>query len=107
VQTEHLPSRREPLTESQQRYVRDLKAEFNDQLHELGTISMARLAEPDTASTSFFIATAAAPTLDQKYTVFGRVVQGVDVVKKIEAVAVSRESPVERIDLGRVRIVKN
>ena len=106
VQTGHMPTRKEPLGEAQQRLVRDLKAEFNDQLHELGTVSMARLAEPDTANTSFFIVTARAQMLDQKYTVFGRVVSGLDVVQKIEAAAVNGETPVERIELRRVRVVK-
>jgi peptidyl-prolyl cis-trans isomerase B (cyclophilin B) len=106
VQTGHLPTRREPLNESQQRMVRDLKAEFNDQIHELGTVSMARLADPDTANTSFFIVTARAPMLDQKYTVFGKVVSGIDVVQKIESAPVNGETPVERIELRRVRIEK-
>jgi peptidyl-prolyl cis-trans isomerase B (cyclophilin B) len=104
VQTGHMPTRREPLTEAQQRLVRDLKAEFNDQPHDLGTVSMARLADPDTANTSFFIVTARASMLDDKYTVFGRVVNGIDVVQKIEAAAVAGETPVERIELRRVRI---
>jgi peptidyl-prolyl cis-trans isomerase B (cyclophilin B) len=106
VQTGHMPTRREPLAETQQRFVRDLKAEFNDQIHELGTVSMARLAEPDTANTSFFIVTARAQMLDQKYTVFGRVVSGIDVVQKIEAVPVNGETPIERVELRRVRIEK-
>ncbi len=106
VQTGHMPTRKEPLAEAQQRLVRDLKAEFNDQLHDLGTVSMARLAEPDTANTSFFIVTARAQMLDHKYTVFGRVVSGLDVVQKIEAAAVNGETPVERIELRRVRVVK-
>jgi peptidyl-prolyl cis-trans isomerase B (cyclophilin B) len=106
VQTGHMPTRREPLAEGQQRHVRDLKAEFNDQPHELGTVSMARLAEPDTANTSFFIVTARSQMLDQKYTVFGRVVSGIDVVQKIEAAPVNGEAPVERIELRRVRIEK-
>jgi cyclophilin family peptidyl-prolyl cis-trans isomerase len=106
IQTGHLPTRREPLNEEQQRYVRDLKAEFNDQPHDLGTVSMARLAEPDTASTSFFIVTARATMLDNKYTAFGRVVSGIDVVQKIEGVAVNGETPVERVELTRVRIEK-
>lgn len=106
VQTGHMPTRQEPLTEAQQRLVRDLKAEFNDQVHELGTVSMARLAEPDTANTSFFVVTARVPMLDQKYTVFGRVVGGIDVVQKIEAAAVNGETPVERIDLRRVRLLR-
>ena len=104
VQTGHMPTRREPLNEAQQRLVRDLKAEFNDQLHDLGTVSMARLAEPDTANTSFFIVTARAQMLDQKYTVFGKVVSGIDVVQKIEAAPVNGEAPVERVELRRVRV---
>ena len=105
VQTGHMPTRSEPLTEAQQRFVRNLKAEFNDQLHEIGTVSMARLADPDTANTSFFIVTARAQMLDQKYTVFGRVESGLDVVQKIEAAPVNGETPVERIELRRVRVV--
>ncbi len=106
VQTGHMPTRKEPLAEAQQRLVRDLKAEFNDQLHDLGTVSMARLAEPDTANTSFFIVTARAQMLDHKYTVFGRVESGLDVVQKIEAAPVNGETPIERIELRRVRVVK-
>jgi cyclophilin family peptidyl-prolyl cis-trans isomerase len=104
IQTGHLPTRSAPLNEAQQKYVRDLKAEFNDLPHELGTVSMARLAEPDTASTSFFIVTARAAMLDNKYTAFGRVVNGIEVVQKIEAAAVNGETPVERIELRRVRV---
>src|SRR5262245_4478940 len=104
VQTGHMPTRAQPLNEAQQRLVHDLKAEFNDQLHVLGTVSMARLAEPDTANTSFFIVTAPAQMLDQKYTVFGKVLSGIEVVQKIEAAAVNGETPVERIELKRVRV---
>ena len=106
VQSGHLPTRREPLNESQQRLVKDLKAEFNDQLHDLGTVSMARLAEPDTANTSFFIVTARAQMLDGKYTVFAKVTSGLEVVQKIEAVAVNGETPIERVELRRVRVEK-
>jgi peptidyl-prolyl cis-trans isomerase B (cyclophilin B) len=106
IQTGHMPTRLEPLREPQQQYVRDLKAEFNDLPHDLGTVSMARLADPDTASTSFFIVTARAQMLDNKYTAFGRVIDGIDVVQKIEAVAVNGEVPLERIELRRVRLVE-
>jgi peptidyl-prolyl cis-trans isomerase B (cyclophilin B) len=105
IQTGHLPTRSEPLNETQQKYVRNLKAEFNDQPHDLGTVSMARLAEPDTASTSFFIVTARAQMLDDKYTAFGRVVSGLDVVQKIESVAVTGETPVDPVVLRRVRLL--
>ena len=105
VQTGHLPTRKTPLSEAQQKQVHNLKAEFNDQKHVLGTLSMARLAEPDTASTSFFIVTAPATLLDGKYTVFGKVEQGLDVVQAIEAVAVNGETPVTEVTLTRVRVV--
>jgi len=104
VQTGHMPTRRAPLDEAQQRLVRDLKAEFNDQPHDLGTVSMARLADPDTANTSFFIVTARAQMLDDKYTVFGRVVSGLEVVQKIEALPVNGETPIDRVELVRVRL---
>jgi cyclophilin family peptidyl-prolyl cis-trans isomerase len=106
IQTGHMPTRRAPLDEAQQRLVRDLKAEFNDQLHDVGTVSMARLAEPDTANTSFFIVTARAQMLDDKYTVFGRVVSGLEVVQKIEALPVTGETPIDRVELVRVRVEK-
>jgi peptidyl-prolyl cis-trans isomerase B (cyclophilin B) len=104
VQTGHMPTRTQPLNEAQQRLVHDLKAEFNDQLHVLGTVSMARLAEPDTANTSFFIVTAPAQMLDQKYTVFGKVLSGIEIVQKIEAAPVNGETPIDRIELKHVRV---
>lgn len=106
VQTGHLPTRGAPLEEAQQRHVRTLKAEFNDQIHDVGTLSMARLAEPDSATTSFFIVTARSEALDGQYTVFGRVVEGLEVVRAIEQAPLDGEAPVERIELRRVRIEK-
>ena len=67
IQLGHLPTRTAPLGETQQKYVRQMKAEFNDQLHVKGTLSMARLAKTDSASASFFIVTAKAEALDGKY----------------------------------------
>ena len=63
----------------------DLKAEFNDVPHERGTLSMARTNDPDTANSQFFICFKAAPFLDRQYTVFGKVIKGmefVDLIKK-------------------------
>jgi peptidyl-prolyl cis-trans isomerase B (cyclophilin B) len=105
IQSGHLPTRG-PLSETQQKFVRQLKAEFNDQLHEQGTVSMARLSDPDSASTSFFIVTARTQALDNHYTVFGKVESGLDVVEKIEAVAVNGEEPVQRVELRRVTLKK-
>ena len=105
IQSGHLPTRG-PLGETQQKYVRQMKAEFNDQLHDKGTLSMARLAEPDSASTSFFIVTARAQALDGQYTAFGKVESGLEVVEKIEAAAVNGEAPVDRVELRKVTVVK-
>jgi peptidyl-prolyl cis-trans isomerase B (cyclophilin B) len=105
IQTGHLPTRG-PLTETQQKYVRPMKAEFNDQVHDKGTVSLARLAEPDSGSTSFFIVTARAQALDGKYSAFGKVESGLDVVEKIEAVAVNGEEPAQRVELRKVTLVK-
>ncbi|MBD3272482.1 MAG: peptidylprolyl isomerase [Elusimicrobia bacterium] len=63
-----------------------IKAEFNDRKHVLGTVSMARAQDPDSAGSQFFICLADAPWLDKQYTVFGQVVEGIDTVKKIGSV---------------------
>jgi peptidyl-prolyl cis-trans isomerase B (cyclophilin B) len=106
IQSGHLPTRKEPLGERQQSYIRPLKAEFNDQVHDLGTLSMARTDDPDSATSSFFLVTARAQALDGKYSVFGKVDSGIEVVQKIEGVAVNGETPIERVELTRVRVEK-
>jgi len=58
-------------------------AEFNDTPHLRGVLSMARAADPNSASSQFFICVADARFLDGKYTAFGRVLEGMDVVDKI------------------------
>ena len=98
VQTGSLDSRG-PLAEKQQKLVRLLQPEFNDMRHVKGIVSMARGDDPASASTSFFIVTAEAPSLDGKYTAFGRVVDGMQAVDAIEAAAVNGETPVSRIEL--------
>ncbi len=75
-------------------------------LYDKGILSMARLDDPASASTSFFIVTARTPALDGKYTVFGRVVEGIEVVERIEAAPVSGETPVTRIDVTRVTLAR-
>jgi peptidyl-prolyl cis-trans isomerase B (cyclophilin B) len=104
IQTGFIPSRKAPLTQAQTRYVRSLAPEFNDTLHVKGTVSMARGEDASSASTSFFICTAAAPALDRKYTAFGRVVDGLSVVEAIEQVPRNGEEPVTRVELVRVRL---
>lgn len=60
-----------------------LKAEFNDQKHLRGVLSMARSSDPDSAGSQFFIMVKEASSLDHNYTAFGIVVKGMDVVDKI------------------------
>ena len=62
----------------------NLKSEFNELPHLRGTISMARSADPNSANSQFFICFKPAPFLDRQYTVFGRVVEGMEFVDKIK-----------------------
>ena len=62
----------------------DLKQEFNDIPHERGTVSMARSSDPNSANSQFFICFEPAPYLDRNYTVFGKVVEGMEFVDKIK-----------------------
>jgi len=62
----------------------DLKQEFNDVPHERGTLSMARSSDPDSANSQFFICFDQASFLDRQYTVFGKVIEGMDFVDKIK-----------------------
>ena len=104
IQGGHMPTRREPLDEKQQSFVRNLQPEFNGTPHDRGIVSMARLDDPASAASSFFIVLARAASLDGKYTVFGRVVSGMDVIEKIEAVPLNGEEPVTRIEVSRVTV---
>jgi cyclophilin family peptidyl-prolyl cis-trans isomerase len=107
VQTGSITSRSAPLTAKQQRLVHSLQPEFNDTKHVKGIVSMARGDDPASATTSFFICTAAAPALDGKYTAFGRVVEGMAAVEAIEASPRNGETPIARIELKSVRLEKH
>ncbi len=61
-----------------------VKAEFNKQPHVRGVVAMARSNDPDSAGSQFYITLAPANFLDGKYTVFGKVTSGMDVVDKIK-----------------------
>ena len=106
VQTGMVSTRSAPLTQKQKTLVTTLRPEFNDTLHVAGTVSMARLDDPASASTSFFICTATAPSLDNKYTAFARVVEGMEVVTAIEQEPLDGEAPRTRIELKSVRVVR-
>ena len=63
----------------------DLPSEFNDLPHEKGTLSMARSSDPNSANSQFFICLESAPHLDRNYSVFGKVIEGmefIDMIKK-------------------------
>jgi len=62
----------------------DLKQEFSDIPHEKGTLSMARSSPPNSANSQFFICFESAPHLDRNYTVFGKVIEGMENVDKIK-----------------------
>ena len=62
----------------------NLKEEFSDLPHERGTLSMARSQDPNSANSQFFICFKEASFLDRQYTVFGKVIEGMDLVDKIK-----------------------
>ena len=62
----------------------DLKAEFSDIPHLRGTLSMARSSDPNSANSQFFICFEDAPHLDRNYTVFGKVINGMEFVDNIK-----------------------
>jgi cyclophilin family peptidyl-prolyl cis-trans isomerase len=62
----------------------DLKEEFNDLPHLRGTLSMARSQDPNSANSQFFICFKEASFLDRQYTVFGKVIEGMEFVDKIK-----------------------
>ena len=62
----------------------DLKEEFSDLPHQRGTLSMARSQDPNSANSQFFICFKEASFLDRQYTVFGKVIEGMELVDKIK-----------------------
>jgi len=73
-----------------------LKAEFSERRHVRGTLSMARKNHPDTAGSQFFICQKKKPSLDRLYTIFGEVIDGIEVVDAIIAVPRDRrDRPLE------------
>ncbi len=61
-----------------------LEQEFNSLPHDRGTLSMARAQDPNSANSQFFICFQPAPFLDRQYTVFGKVIEGMEFVDKIK-----------------------
>lgn len=105
IQGGFLPTRRVPLDISQEKFVQTMEPEFSSTPHERGTVSLAHGDDPASGTTSFFIVTASSPVLDGQYSVFGSVVDGFDVLDRIEAVEIDGETPVKRIDVTKVTVL--
>jgi peptidyl-prolyl cis-trans isomerase B (cyclophilin B) len=88
-----------------------IKAEFSEKKHERGVISMARGPHPDSAGCQFFICLDAAPFLDGKYTAFGKLLKGEDVLLKLGETPVGpspggeNSKPQQRVALESIKIV--
>jgi len=88
-----------------------IKAEFNDRPHVKGVLSMARSANPDSAGCQFFICLDAAPHLDRKYTAFGKVTKGLDVLDALGNSPVgpgadgANSKPQKRVEIQSIKIV--
>jgi peptidyl-prolyl cis-trans isomerase B (cyclophilin B) len=88
-----------------------IKAEFNDRKHVRGVVSMARSALPDSAGSQFFICHGEAKFLDGKYTAFGKVLRGEEVLDKVANTPVSASAsgeaskPTRRVAVESIRIV--
>ena len=76
----------------------DLKAEFSEVPHERGTLSMARSQDLNSANSQFFICFKAASFLDRQYTVFGKVIEGMEFVDNIKKGDESQNGSVENPD---------
>ena len=77
-----------------------IKAEFNDEPHVRGIVSMARSQDPDSAGSQFFVVVKDSDFLDGQYTAFGRVISGMDVVDKIiDSPKDDKDNPIDRIEM--------
>lgn len=76
----------------------NLKAEFSTIPHDKGILSMARAGDPDSANSQFFIVLEDSHFLDNKYTVWGRVVSGMEFVEKIKKGDARKNGSVEKPD---------
>ena len=84
-----------------------IPAEFNDKDHVKGTLSMARSSNPNSGSSQFFICHAATPQLNTQYTVFGQVIEGLDVIDQIVySERDKRDNPIDKVEMT-VRIKHN
>ena len=90
------------------RWVHPLKGEFRTDIkHDRGIVSMARTSDPDSATTSFFLVLGPSPHLDGQYSVFGRVVEGLEVLDAFEKEELDGEAPKRRLEIVSAAIDGN
>jgi peptidyl-prolyl cis-trans isomerase B (cyclophilin B) len=83
-----------------------IKAEFNDRPHVRGVLSMARASDPNSAGSQFFICHGNPRFLDGKYTAFGKLIKGDDVLEKIATTPTdANDRPLKRVHIESIRIV--
>jgi peptidyl-prolyl cis-trans isomerase B (cyclophilin B) len=88
-----------------------VKAEFNNRSHQFGVLSMARSSDPDSAGSQFFICNGDASSLDHKYTAFGKLIKGADVLRAISDIPVvpsasgEPSKPTKRVEIVSIKLV--
>lgn len=108
IQLSHIQDRIAPLTREQADGEQNLPAEFSSTLrHRLGSLSMARWDDPNSARSSFSILLGNAPHLDGQYTLFGHVESGGSVLQSIANVPRRDTTPIKRITIRQARIDEN
>jgi peptidyl-prolyl cis-trans isomerase B (cyclophilin B) len=87
-----------------------IKAEFNNRSHKKGVLSMARSQDVDSAGSQFFICHGDASFLNNKYTAFGTLIKGEDVLDKIASIPCTgpeRSSPTQRVEITGVELIES
>ncbi len=80
-------------------------AEFSSLKHKRGIISAARKPDPNSATSQFFICVADAPHLDGQYSIFGQVIEGMDIVDKIVNMPRdSRDNPIDKVEMKIAKV---
>jgi peptidyl-prolyl cis-trans isomerase B (cyclophilin B) len=82
----------------------EVKQEFNKRAHTRGTLSMARSNDPDSAGSQFFICHDDTPSLDNKYTVYGKVVSGIEVVDAIVGKPAAGDRPIKPVTIKSAKV---
>ena len=109
TQIENYNTRIPPLSAEELKLIKKIPAEFNSIPHRRGILSMARFDDPNSAESSFSFVLGTAPNLDGQYTVFGEVIQNINVLAEIEklppkSVYINSAEIVERNDLPNIKL---